>query len=135
MNIKKIIKNIYDILESLRQSGTSTLLKKIRKDNDIYIMVSNKKIKHILFGEDSNVLTMNDDITKVIGKDPKPILIDTDVLMALLPEIENKIDILEKSNKQKEELIDSIELKIKNYRNKSLRVIDRIKTPPDYMRR
>jgi hypothetical protein len=91
MNIRKIINELSNFFFHLRQSGTTTTIKRLLDEKDIYVLVSNEKIKQSIYKEHKdNIFTLNS-LNNIIGKEPKPILVDSDVFFTLLPLIEETL--------------------------------------------
>jgi hypothetical protein len=79
MRIRRIISNLYAFLLDFRQSGTTTLLKKVALENDVWVLVPDEKLKKE-FGEKGVTF---DDLTRLKGKTKKPILFDNYTLLQL----------------------------------------------------
>lgn len=77
--IRRVISGLLNILTELRRSGTTTLIKKIAAENDVWVLVINSEAKKE-FGE--SAITPFE-VNKLIGLKPKPILIDNATLMKL----------------------------------------------------
>ena len=91
MNIRKIINELSTFFFHLRQSGTTTTIKRLLDEKDIYVLVSNEKIKQSIYKDHKdNIFTLNS-LNNIIGKEPKPILVDSDVFFTLLPLIEETL--------------------------------------------
>jgi hypothetical protein len=91
MNIRKIINELSNFFFHLRQSGTTTTIKRLLDEKDIYVLVSNEKIKQSIYKEHKdNIFTLNS-LNNIIAKEPKPILVDSDVFFTLLPLIEETL--------------------------------------------
>ena len=109
MNIRKVLSNIYDFFVSSRRSGTTTLIKKIASENDVWVLVLNQEHKKE-FGEKAISIEYLKD-TK--GRNPKPILIDNHTLIKLaeysIIEIQSLDLEIEKRNKFIRKISDDIE--------------------------
>ncbi len=79
MNIRKLLSNLYSFVTDLRRSGTTTLIKKVASENDIWVLVPNQQMKKE-FGESGVTF---DEIDRMKGFKPKPILLDNYTLLQL----------------------------------------------------
>lgn len=108
MNIRKVLSNIYDFFVSSRRSGTTTLIKKIASENDVWVLVLNQEHKKE-FGEKAISIEYLKD-TK--GRKSKPILIDNLTLIMLteysIIEIQSLDLEIEKRNKFIRKISDDI---------------------------
>lgn len=87
MNFRKLVRNLYAFLLSQRQSGTTTLLKKIAAENDVWVLVPNATMKNE-FGE--STITF-DDLSHAQGRKVKPIFMDNFTMMQLCEFFENEL--------------------------------------------
>lgn len=74
------LRNICQFLFNQRGSGTTTLIKKISDENDVYVLVPNEQIKKV-FGK--NAISIND-IYYNVRLSPKPVLMDNSMLLELV---------------------------------------------------
>ena len=89
--------NLLSFMQEQRRSGTSTLLKKIAKENDVWILVPTEKEKDMFDGKGITFLDIENN--KIKGQKPKPILVDNYTLIKLseqalleFSELRNKIN-------------------------------------------
>lgn len=80
MKFSDKLRNICQFLFNQRGSGTTTLIKKISDENDVYVLVPNEQIKR-MFGK--NAISVND-LYSDAGLSPKPILMDNSMLLELV---------------------------------------------------
>lgn len=106
----RIFKEIYGFLISMRQTGTSALIRKISKKYDIYVLVPNEKSKES-FGD--SAISFNDLKNNYRGLPSKPVLADNQTLLSLfeyLSDLEEKISI-------RNDIINNIDVEIQRFNN------------------
>lgn len=97
---KQLMQNLVNFIIKSRASGTTTLIKKISKKNDVWIIVPTWDDKVHTFGNAENVLTLYDlDGRKDIDK--KPILFDNYTVRYLCEEFIDMLQILEQTKEEK----------------------------------
>lgn len=110
MNIRKILLNLSSFVVGLRRSGTTTLIKKVASENDVWVLVPNQQMKKV-FGE--SAITFNE-LEKIKGCKPKPILLDNSTLLILselsLKEYEKHDLMVKKRNRLIRRIQDEIRL-------------------------
>ena len=79
MDTRILLRNLSEFFISMRGSGTTTLIKKVASENDVYVLVPNEQMAKE-FGE--NAITF-EGLDKVRGLKPKPILLDNYTLRQL----------------------------------------------------
>jgi len=127
MNIKKLLGDMYLFFKKLRGSGTTSLLAKIAKENDVWVIVNNFE-EGIQFGDKAVTLDMLKD--HAYGFDNKPILIDNHVLLILLEESIHKIDDQEEAIRSRTEVLRTLKRAIKSFEISEGISLDN--TPKDY---
>ena len=70
--IRRFLRNLFEFTVGLRRSGTTTLIKKVAEQNDVWVIVPNQEHKK-LFGD--YALSLHE-LDKMQGSKPKPILLD-----------------------------------------------------------
>jgi hypothetical protein len=80
MNIKKTLSGLFEFLVEQRRSGTTTLIKKIAEEHDVYVLALNShQAKE--FGDKGISIERLDQLN---GRDKKPILVDNTTLLNLI---------------------------------------------------
>lgn len=103
-NIINIIQNLYYFVKNNRRGGTSSLIKKISDENDVWVLVPDKKTGEALNLDDKKIVSY-DNIDEKLGYHPKPILVDNYFMISLLDEVGENINKLNKEkNNYKEKL-------------------------------
>jgi hypothetical protein len=119
VGIKKFMQNLLSIFMGYRQCGYTTLINKIAKENDVYVIIHNNQMKEI-FDEDvqDKLISMNN-LTILEDAPKKPILLDNATLHLLLRESllkmgeqEEKIEGWEYTIKSIEEIIRAGKIKL-----------------------
>lgn len=111
--MKKILFDIYNFFISNRKCGTTTLLVKIAKENDVWVIVPDKKTGE-QFGE--KAITFSD-LVRSKGITPKPILVDNFTMLEICEKFHNNMVELEAEKRSRDVLIDEIEGAINNFRS------------------
>lgn len=96
MDIQIILRNLSGFLLSMRGSGTTTLIKKVAIENDVYVLVPYEQMGQE-FGD--HAITFNR-LGKARGLKPKPILTDNYTLREISELSLNKFDILDAEIKE-----------------------------------
>lgn len=112
--MKKLLRNVYDFFIRQRQGGTTTLLKKVAAENDVWILVPNAQMKEE-FGPQAIDFY---DLAYMMGKDKKPILVDNYTMIRLCEEFHLNMLELQNSIHEKSILLDNIEQLIQDHRHK-----------------
>jgi len=113
MNILAIFSRVESFLHSMRHSGTTSLLKKIAAENDVWVLVADEE--HAREFGDKGVT-----ISKVqLGVDKKPILFDNYTILRLTGLAQDELMNLTEQVRRREDLIFDIETKIKSFRYKN----------------
>ena len=79
MNARRLLKDLSEFFISMRRSGTTTLIKKVAEENDVWVLVPNAEMAKE-FGDTSITF---DQLNKSHGLKPKPILLDNYTLLQL----------------------------------------------------
>ncbi len=119
--IKSNRKKISDVIRWLnanRQSGTTSLIKKIASENDVYVLVSNKEEASIYGHKAVPIYNIESKISDT--KIKKPILVDASILSSLLKLASLEIDYLAVVDNKKSDLIAKIKEEIESYDNESI---------------
>ena len=111
--MKRLLRNVYDFFIRQRQSGTSTLLKKVAAENDVWILVPNEKMKEE-FGPQAIDFY---DLQEMMGTEKKPILVDNYTMIRLCEEFHLNISELQTSLHEKSLLLDNIERLIRDHKH------------------
>lgn len=109
MTIRKYWMNIFSFFTSLRRSGTTTLIKNIAAENDVWVLVPNEEMRKE-FGDKGITLQELDRMESV---KPKPILLDNYTMLKLSELSINEFLKLELSIKKRNRLIRTIRDEIK----------------------
>ena len=104
MNIRKLLSNLYSFVTDLRRSGTTTLIKKVASENDVWVLVPNQQMKKE-FGESGVTF---DELDRMKGCKPKPILLDNYTLLQLSELSLNEYERLDSMIKKRNRLIRTI---------------------------
>lgn len=113
MKIREILQAIYRTVFEARRMGTSTMLKKLASENDVYILVPNGKCKE-MFGD--SAITFGELIKNGgLGRSPKPLLLDNFTLLELTRETFDEIARLEGEVVRRDQLIHTISRAISNF--------------------
>ena len=104
MNIKKLMNDVYVFFNSMRRSGTTSLLQKIAAENDVWVLVPTEVEKRE-FGE--KAITFHE-ISRMGGKVKKPILVDNYTLLNLSGEAAREFTALETMIARRDKLIKTI---------------------------
>lgn len=104
MNIKTLMNNVYFFIDSMRISGTTTLIQKIASENDVWVLVPDSTQKHA-FGE--KAITF-DEISRMGARDKKPILFDNYTLLRLSESVIREFTTLESMIAERDKLIKTI---------------------------
>jgi len=98
MKIKQRMKRFLEFLIENRQTGHTSLLNKIGKKHDIYIIVHNAKMVNEFDSEVQSKIIPIDNISILQAAPNKPVLLDNKILLDLLNDsiknIEHKEDII-----------------------------------------
>ena len=81
--IVKTLQSFLSFLIRNRQSGHTTLVNKLAKENDVYVIVHNTKAKEIFDKDVQEKLYTINQFQRLLGKDKKPILVDNATLHKL----------------------------------------------------
>ena len=103
--MKRLLRLVCDFFISQRQGGTTTLLKKVAANNDVWVLIPNAEMKSE-FGSQG---VSFDDLERMQGKAKKPILIDNYTMLKLCDDFNINIKELEHSIKERDVLINSID--------------------------
>lgn len=79
MKIRKLLSNLVAFATDLRRSGTTTLIKKVASENDVWVLVPNEKMKKE-FGESGVTV---EELERMEGYKQKPILLDNYTFLQL----------------------------------------------------
>lgn len=79
MEIKDLFSGILEFVIRSRRTGTTTLIKKVASENDVWVLVPNSESKEE-FGKSGISFS---DLSKMGGSNPKPILLDNYTLLRL----------------------------------------------------
>lgn len=109
--IRRFLKNLLGFTVGLRRSGTTTLIKKVAEQNDVWVIVPNQEQKK-LFGD--YVLSLQE-LDKMQGSKPKPILLDNSTIMKLTEMSIEEIENLDLAIKKRNKLIRTIRDEISNF--------------------
>lgn len=104
MNIKKAWLDLFSFVTSLRRSGTTSLIKRVAAENDVWVLVPDMLTKQE-FGESGITLQ---DLDKLHGHSQKPILVDNYTLIKLSELTMNEFENLELKIKERNNLIRKI---------------------------
>jgi len=110
MKALNLIDNILSFLFSQRQSGTTSLLKKIAKENDVWVLVADE-VQKKEFGD--KAVSIED---LKMGIPNKPILFDNYTIMKLTSLSQSEILNLLEKVRRRDELIDDIYQKTKKFK-------------------
>jgi hypothetical protein len=116
--IMQLIGDFYKWVLGLRRSGTSSLLEKIAKKNDVYILVPTEDEKKDPKWN-GKALSFND--LKMPGLKPKPLLLDNHAMIKLAEKAYSYATELEGKLKDRNKLLHSIKTDLLNfeYRNEN----------------
>ncbi len=117
MKIRNIINDLYAFMQTIRRSGTTTLLKDIALRNDVYILVPDEESKKE-FGD--NAITFNE-LYFYDSLKSKPILLDNYTLIKLTELTNNEFDKLDLKIKNYKDLVESIKDSIDLFERKNKR--------------
>jgi len=113
MKVREILQAIYRTVFEARRMGTSTMLKKLASENDVYILVPNEKCKE-MFGD--SAITFEELIKNGgLGRSPKPLLLDNFTLLELTRGTFDEIARLEGEVVRRDQLIHTISRDISNF--------------------
>ncbi|NBR14936.1 MAG: hypothetical protein EBU01_10225 [Crocinitomicaceae bacterium] len=113
--MKRLLRLVCDFFISQRASGTTTLLKSVAANNDVWVLVPNAEMKSE-FGSQG---VSFDDLERMQGKAKKPILVDNYTMLKLCDDFNINITELEQLVKDRDVLINSIDHLIHEFqRNK-----------------
>lgn len=112
MNVNNLLRDMFIFFKKLRGSGTTTLLAKIAKENDVWVIVNNYE-EGIQFGDKAVTLDKLKD--RAYGFDNKPILIDNHVLLFLLEESIHKFTEQEEAIKTRTEVLRTLKKAIRSF--------------------
>jgi hypothetical protein len=104
MNIRRLLSNLFSFVTDLRGSGTTTLIKKVASENDVWVLVPNQQVKKD-FGESGVTF---DELDRIKGCKPKPILLDNYTLLQLSELSLNEYERLDLMIKKRNRLIRTI---------------------------
>ena len=110
-NIRKLFFNLFSFVTDLRRSGTTTLIKKVASENDVWVLVPNQESKKE-FGE--GAITFYE-LDKMKGCEPKPILLDNYTLLKLSELSLNEYERLDFSIKERNRLVRNIKREIEEF--------------------
>ena len=82
--ILKILQQFLNVLMRNRQCGHTTLIEKLAKENDVYVLVHNQRMRDVFDKEIHHKLFTLRQLDKLSTLEPKPILIDNAALHVLL---------------------------------------------------
>lgn len=109
--IRRFLKNLLRFTVGLRRSGTTTLIKKVAEQNDVWVIVPNQEQKK-LFGD--YALSLHE-LDKMQGCKPKPILLDNSTIMRLTEMSIEEMENLDLAIKKRNKLIRTIRDEISNF--------------------
>lgn len=109
--IRRFLKNLLGFTVGLRRSGTTTLIKKVAEQNDVWVIVPNQEQKK-LFGD--YALSLHE-LDKMQGSKPKPILLDNSTIMRLTEMSIEEMENLDLAIKKRNKLIRTIRDEISNF--------------------
>ena len=104
MNVRKLLTNLFSFVTDLRRSGTTTLIKKVASENDVWVLVPNQQMKKE-FGESAVTF---EELDRIKGCKSKPILLDNYTLLQLSELSLNEYERLDLSIKKRNRLIRTI---------------------------
>jgi len=113
-NKMSLLVKLYDFVLSMRRSGTSSFIKKIASENDVYILVATIEEKKE-FGK--NAISFGE-LDKMKGKPPKPILIDNHAMLVGCNDLFTERQKLREQIKDRNELIEGIKNSIDIFERK-----------------
>lgn len=111
MRVLNVLHDLRMFLSHNRGSGTSTILKRIASEKDVYVLVSNERMRRE-FGDCAVTL---DGLYNKYGLDRKPILFDNHVLIVLVEEILDELNKLENKLKKWREFIATLKCTIEQF--------------------
>lgn len=86
------LKSLMGLLANTRQTGQTTLLNKIAKNEDVYIVVHNHQMKELFNRNNQKKIISISELDKLRGAKPKPFLIDNALLYQIIHDSQEKID-------------------------------------------
>ncbi len=110
--MKRLLRNICEFFLSQRQSGTTTLLKSVAANNDVWVLVPNAEMKREFGAQGISF----DDLERMDRKAKKPILIDNYTMLKVCDEFKINIKELETLVMDRDKLINSVEHLIVEFR-------------------
>ncbi len=110
--MRKLLKNMFRFLIEQRQSGTTTLLKTIAANNDVWVLVPDQQTKGQFNG---SAITL-DELDRMGSKSHKPILVDNYTMIKLCELVDVEIIGLDNAISERENLIEKMEDLIKQFR-------------------
>ena len=131
MRIIKKTQNLLRFLVGRRPSGTTTLLNKIAKENDVYVLVHNMEMTNHFDKKVHSKIYAPDTLDKLRGAERKPILIDNalfqEMLTNLLLENGSKEEIIEHQKNTLDTISELISLSNKKnpHIGKKFRILDK----------
>lgn len=111
--MKRLLRNIYDFFIRQRQGGTTTLLKKVAAENDVWVLVPNVQMKEEFGPQAIDFYDLQD----MMGKDKKPILVDNYTMIRLCEEFSLNMSELQTSLHEKRILLENIERLIRDHKH------------------
>jgi len=108
MNIKRMMSNFLSMLMERRQSGTTTLIKKIAQENDVYVIVHNQQMIQEFDKSIRHKIVPLENIRILEMAEKKPILVDNAVLHLILREGLLEIGTKEEIIRHKDHVLDTV---------------------------
>jgi len=109
--IRRYLKNLFEFTVGLRRSGTTTLIKKVAEQNDVWVIVPNQETKK-MFGDYALSIS---ELDKMKGCKVKPILLDNSTIMQLCELSLDEMNNLNLAIKKRNKLIRTIRDEISNF--------------------
>lgn len=113
MNILKIFEDLQSFVVSLRRGGTTTLIKKIAEENDVWVLVAD--LHHAKEFGDKAITLQQLGEEKAKGRFPKPILIDNHTLLVMTDEVIHEVIHLKNKIKERDKVLESIKEQIQMF--------------------
>ena len=114
--IQDIFRRFLAFMMNNRKTGHTSLLEKIAKENDVYIIIDHQESKKN-FSEDvhANLVPLTE-LYRLEGIENKPVLIDNDALQTMLRQMLLECGTLEEQNKLRDHHLQQIEHILEIYR-------------------